>query len=761
MYKIVKKEWLSEKICLMEVKAEALAKSAQPGQFLIVKTDEHGERVPLTVCDYDRKNGTVTIVFFVIGKSTEDMAKLNEGDFFQDVAGPLGQESEFLHEDLETLKNKKVLFVAGGVGTAPVYPQVKWFHEHGMKADVIIGAKTKSLVILEDKMREAAGNLYIATDDGSYGFHGMVTGLIDELIKNQNKHYDHVVAIGPMIMMKFVSLKTKEYNIPTTVSLNPLMVDGTGMCGACRVTIGDKIKFACVDGPEFDGHLVDFDEAMRRQQIYKTEEGRAYLEKKEGETHHAKGCQCCNHHNEQIEKGRRVPVREQDPKVRATNFDEVTFGYTLEEAQMEASRCLNCKNPLCMKGCPVSIDIPAFIEKIKEGAIAEAGKILSKYTSLPAVCGRVCPQETQCEGKCILGIKGEPVAIGKLEKFVGDYLLENAVEIDIPKKNNHRVAVVGSGPAGLTAAGDLAKIGYDVTVFEALHKTGGVLTYGIPEFRLPKDKVVQREIENIKKLGVNFVTNEIIGKTTTIDKLLDEDGFEAVFVGSGAGLPKFMGIPGENLNGVFSANEFLTRVNLMKAYLDEYNTPVKRGLKVAVIGGGNVAMDAVRTAKRLGAEAHIVYRRSEKDFPARAEEVHHAKEEGIIIDALTLPKEILGDEKGNVTGMRCIHTKLGEPDASGRASFIEIPESEFIMETDMVIMALGTAPNPLISSTTKNLEVNKWKCIVADEEGHTSREGVFAGGDAVSGAATVILAMGAGKKAAKAIDEYIKNKNNK
>ena len=760
MFRIEKKKWLSEKICLMEVKAEALARSAKPGQFLIVKIDEKGERIPLTVCDYNRKEGTVTIVFFAIGKSTEEMGKLNEGDFFQDVAGPLGQESEFLHENIEDLKNKKILFVAGGVGTAPVYPQVKWFNENGIKTDVIIGAKTKSLVILEDEMKKEAGNVYIATDDGSYGFHGMVTGLIDELIKNQNKHYDHVVAIGPMIMMKFVSLKTKEYNIPTTVSLNPLMVDGTGMCGACRVTIGDKIKFACVDGPEFDGHLVNFDEAMRRQMIYKTEEGRAYLEKTEGETHHARGCQCCNHENslENLEKGKRVPVREQDPKVRAKNFEEVTFGYTLEEAQREAERCLNCKNPLCMKGCPVEINIPAFIEKIKEGNILEAGKILTKYTSLPAVCGRVCPQETQCEGKCILGIKGEPVAIGKLEKFVGDYLLENNLEISIPEKNNHKIAVVGSGPAGLTAAGDLAKMGYDVTVFEALHKTGGVLTYGIPEFRLPKDKVVQKEIDNIKKLGVHFITNEIIGKTTTIDNLLDKEGFEAVFIGSGAGLPKFMGIPGENFNGVFSANEFLTRVNLMKAYCDDYMTPVKKGKKVAVIGGGNVAMDAVRTAKRLGAEAHIVYRRSEKDFPARLEEVHHAKEEGIIIDALTLPKEILGDENGNVIGMRCIHTKLGEPDASGRASFIEIPESEFIMEADTVIMALGTAPNPLISSTTKGLDINKWKCIVADEVGQTSREGVFAGGDAVSGAATVILAMGAGKKAAEAIDKYIKNK---
>ena len=761
MYKILKKKWLSKNICLMEVEAKDIALSAKPGQFLIVKKDEFGERIPLTICDYDVEKGTVTIVFFVLGKSTKDIGTLEEGEYFQDIVGPLGVESKFLHEDLEVLKNKKVLFVGGGVGTAPIYPQVKWFAKNGLKADVIVGAKTKELLILEDELKSVANNLYIATDDGSYGFHGLVTDVIDDLIKNQNKHYDHVVAIGPMIMMKFVCLKTKEYGIKTTVSLNPLMVDGTGMCGACRVRIGDKIKFACVDGPEFDGHLVDFDEAMRRQNMYKTEEGRAMLRKSDGATHSAKDCPIDSHEEQDLKslpKNKRVPVREQDPKVRATNFKEVTFGYTLEEAKREASRCLNCKNPLCMQGCPVSINIPAFIQEIKNGNIEEAGKILMIYTSLPAVCGRVCPQETQCEGKCILGIKGEAVAIGKLEKFVGDYLLKNPIEIKVPEKSGHKVGVIGSGPAGLTVAGDLAKMGYDVTIFEALHKTGGVLTYGIPEFRLPKDEVVQKEIENIKKLGVKFKTNEIIGKTKLIDKLLDEEGFDAVFIGSGAGLPKFMNIPGENLNGVLSANEFLTRVNLMKGYLDNYETPVKVGKKVAVIGGGNVAMDAVRTAKRLGAEAHIVYRRSEKDFPARLEEVHHAKEEGVIIDPLTLPKEILGNEKGEVIGMRCIHTKLGEPDASGRASFIEIPESEFIMEVDTVIMALGTSPNPLISSTTKNLETNRWKCIVADDFGQTSREGVFAGGDAVSGAATVILAMGAGKKSAKAIDEYIKSK---
>lgn len=766
MFKILKKEWLSEKICLMEIEAKKLSSSAKPGQFLIIKINEFGERIPLTICDYDKIKGTVTIVFFVVGKSTEEMAKLEEGNYFQDVVGPLGRESEFLHENIEELKDKKVLFIAGGVGTAPIYPQVKWFNENGLKADVIIGAKTKDVVILEDRMKKVAENVYIATDDGTYGYKGLVTNVLDDLIKNKGKHYDYVVAIGPMIMMKFVCIKTKEYNIPTVVSLNTLMVDGTGMCGACRVRIGNEIKFACVDGPEFDGHKVDFDEAMRRQLMYKTQEGRDSLVKEDGATHSADDCPMGHDHEdheeiqvENIKKPKgRVPAREQDPKVRATNFKEVTYGYNLQEAMEEASRCLNCKNPLCVLGCPVSIDIPGFIQEVKKGNIKEAGKILMKYTSLPAVCGRVCPQEVQCEGKCILGIKGEPVAIGKLEKFVGDYMLNNPIDIEVLEKNNKKVAVVGSGPAGLTVAGDLAKIGYDVTIFEALHKTGGVLTYGIPEFRLPKDDVVQREIENIKKLGVKISTNEIIGRTTIIENLLDEEGFQAVFIGSGAGLPRFMNIPGENLNGVFSANEFLTRVNLMKAYKEEYRTPVRIGKKVAVIGGGNVAMDSVRTGKRLGAEAHIVYRRSEQDFPARLEEVHHAKEEGVIIDELTLPKEILGDKDGNVIGMRCIRTRLGEKDASGRASFIEVENSEFIMDVDTVIMALGTSSNTLIPSTTNNLEINKWNGIITDDNGQTSRAGIFAGGDAVSGAATVILAMGAGKKAAVAIDEYIRSK---
>ncbi len=457
---------------------------------------------------------------------------------------------------------------------------------------------------------------------------------------------------------------------------------------------------------------------------------------------------------------KKVPVREQDAKERAANFEEVCLGYNKEEAMEEASRCINCKNAQCIKGCPVSINIPGFIEKVKDGKIEEAYQVISESSSLPAVCGRVCPQESQCEGKCIRGIKGDPVSIGKLERFVADWASENGIKPQgAEEKNGKKVAVIGSGPAGLTCAGDLAKMGYDVTIFEALHEAGGVLVYGIPEFRLPKAKVVAKEIENVKLLGVKIETNVVIGKSVTIDELLEEEGFDAVFIGSGAGLPKFMGIPGEQANGVFSANEYLTRSNLMKAFDENSNTPIMRGKKVAVVGGGNVAMDAARTALRLGAEVHIVYRRSEEELPARVEEVHHAKEEGIIFDLLTNPVEILEDEKGWVKGIKCIRMELGEPDESGRRRPVEIPGSEFTIDVDTVIMSLGTSPNPLISSTTEGLEVNKWKCIVADEEfGKTTKEGVYAGGDAVTGAATVILAMGAGRAGAKGIDEYLKNK---
>ncbi len=457
---------------------------------------------------------------------------------------------------------------------------------------------------------------------------------------------------------------------------------------------------------------------------------------------------------------KKVPVREQDAKVRAANFEEVCLGYNKEEAMEEANRCINCKNAQCIKGCPVAINIPGFIEKVKEGDIEAAYQVISESSALPAVCGRVCPQESQCEGKCIRGIKGEPVSIGKLERFAADWATENGIKPAGAKEmNGKKVAVIGSGPAGLTCAGDLAKMGYEVTIFEALHEAGGVLVYGIPEFRLPKEEVVAKEIENVKSLGVKIETNVVVGKSVTIDELMEEEGFDAVFIGSGAGLPKFMGIPGEQANGVFSANEYLTRSNLMKAFDENAATPIMRGKKVAVVGGGNVAMDAARTALRLGAEVHIVYRRSEEELPARVEEVHHAKEEGIIFDLLTNPVEILADENGWVCGMKCVKMELGEPDESGRRRPVVKPDSEFVIEVDTVIMSLGTSPNPLISSTTSGLETNKWKCIVADEEfGKTTKEGVYAGGDAVTGAATVILAMGAGKAGAKGIDEYLKNR---
>ncbi|MBQ5922675.1 MAG: NADPH-dependent glutamate synthase [Alistipes sp.] len=455
----------------------------------------------------------------------------------------------------------------------------------------------------------------------------------------------------------------------------------------------------------------------------------------------------------------RVVVREQEPAVRATNFEEVCYGYNAEEAQLEASRCLNCKNPRCVAACPVNINIPAFIQQVAEGDYAAAAGIIAEDSSLPSICGRVCPQENQCEGSCILGIKGEAVAIGKLERFVGDWALENECKGDVNvAPNGKKVAVVGSGPSGLACASDLAKLGYEVTVFEALHKLGGVLVYGIPEFRLPKEKIVAREIDSLKKLGVKFETDVIVGRTITIDALMQDEGFEAVFIGSGAGLPRFMGIEGENLNGVVSANEFLTRANLMRAYDDEYDTPIYVGKRVAVVGGGNVAMDAVRTAKRLGADATIIYRRSEAELPARREEVHHAKEEGIEFRMLTNPTRVIGDDKGWVTGLSCVEMELGEPDESGRRSPVVKEGSDFTVECDVVIMALGTSPNPLLKSTTAGLETNRRGCIVADEIGATTREGVFAGGDAVTGAATVILAMGAGRKAAKAIDEYIKSK---
>ena len=760
MYTILRKEKLTaNELYLMEIKAPWIAQSGKPGQFVIVIPETKGERVPLTICDLNKERESVTIVYQVVGDSTRRLSAMNEGDSIFTIVGPLGRASELMEVPEADRKNLHVLFVAGGVGTAPVYPQAKWCHENGIACDCIIGARTKDLLFFEDNMRKVVDNLYLMTDDGSYGEHGLVTNKIENLISEQGKKYTHCVAIGPIPMMKFTALTTKKYDLKTIVSMNCMMVDGTGMCGACRVSVGDKVKFTCVDGPEFDGHLVDFDEAGRR--LKKPDERKyriATVAAEGGPVDHK--CNLTDVVAEQIAKATaRQKAEEQDPKVRATNFQEVSYGFTEEQAIAEAKRCLNCKKPMCRTKCPVSIDIPAFIHAVGEGDFRGAAKIIAQDSALPAVCGRVCPQENQCEGKCILGVKGEPIAIGTLERFVADWNREHKDDkpVERPATNGVKVAIIGSGPTGLTCAGDLAKMGYEVTIFEALHHAGGVLVYGIPEFRLPKQKVVEPEIENLKKLGVKIETNVIIGKSVTIDELFDVHGFKAVYVGSGAGLPKFMGNPGETLVGVISANELLTRTNLMHGYDEEYATPIVLGQKVAVIGGGNVAMDAARTAKRLGSDVTVVYRRDQANMPARREEVHHAMEEGIEFAFLTNPTEYLSDEMGNVRAMKCVKMELGEPDEKGRQKTSVIEGSEFEMPVDTVVVALGTNPNPLIKSTTPGLETESFGGLKIDENTMTTRKGVFAGGDAVSGAATVILAMGAGRAAAKGIDEYIKS----
>lgn len=756
MFEIVHKEIFAAETYLMEVVAPKIAYSALPGQFLIVKMEENSERIPLTISDYHRVKGTVTIVFKAIGDSTRKMATYNVGDHFCDVVGPLGKPSEFATMTAEELRHRSFVFIGGGVGIAPIYPQVKWLCDHGALADCIIGARTKDLLIFEKELAEVC-NLYVTSDDGSTGRKGLVTDVLRQLVAS-GKQYDECVAIGPMIMMKFASKTCEELGIRCTVSLNSIMVDGTGMCGACRVSIGGKTKFTCVDGPEFLGKDVDFDGAMKRQLMYNNVVTRKQLIAEEAAEGHI--CHIGGIAEESFDKHRRVPCPEQRPEVRAHNFDEVCIGYSADMAMMEAQRCLNCKNPQCVAHCPVNVNIPGFIARVAQGDFEGAAGVISCDSALPAVCGRVCPQESQCEGSCIMGKKFEPIAIGKLERFVGDYAIEHDLHFDNPGlKNGHKVAVIGSGPSGLTCAKDLLAMGYDVTIYEALHEYGGVLVYGIPSFRLPKDTVVRKEVENVIRLGAKMEKDVIVGRTVTVGELLHRKGFDAVYIGSGAGFPMMLNVPGENLCGVVSANEFLTRNNLLFSYKEGYETPNYVGKRVAVVGGGNVAMDAARTALRLGAEVHVVYRRSEAELPARVEEVHHAKEEGVLFDLLTAPVEVLGDENGWVKGFKCVHCELGEPDASGRRSPVPVPGSEFVLDVDMIIMALGTSPNPLIGSTTPNLALTKKGCIVAEENGQTTHEGVFAGGDAVSGAATVILAMGAGKRAAKAIDEYVKNRS--
>jgi glutamate synthase (NADPH/NADH) small chain len=607
------------------------------------------------------------------------------------------------------------------------------------------------MLILEDEMSKASTKLYVATDDGTYGHHGFVTDVLKQVIE-EKKNVALVIGIGPIVMMKAVSDVTRQHDIKTVVSLNTIMVDGTGMCGCCRATIGGETKFVCVDGPEFDGHQVDFKELILRGKMYDREERRAMWDH-----------QCKLEAQAKAMKKSRVRERmpEQNPKLRIQNFNEVALGYTNDNALREASRCLQCKNSPCVEGCPVSVQIPAFIKKIKEGDFMGAIHTIKETNSLPAVCGRVCPQESQCESKCVLGKKGQPIAIGRLERFAADYELGKG---DVrapqkPRKSGKKVAIIGAGPAGLTVAGELSKKGHDVTVFEALHKAGGVLVYGIPEFRLPK-AIVQREVDYVEKLGAKIKVDTIIGQTTTVDELFKQ-GYDAIFIGTGAGLPYFLNIPGENLNGVYSANEFLTRSNLMKAYLfPEYDTPVRVGSKVAVIGGGNVAMDSARVAKRLGADTvYLVYRRSREEMPARAEEAHHAEEEGIDFRLLTNPIGIIGDENGWVKGMECMQMELGEPDASGRRRPVEIKGSNFVLDVDVVIVAIGQGPNPILTQSTPELKLRKSGNIEADlETGKTSMEGIFAGGDIVTGAATVILAMGAGRAAAKAIDDYLQTK---
>jgi len=744
MNEIVERRQLAPSLVLFKLYVPKIASRVKPGQFVVLRADDYGERIPLTVAEFDRDKGLISVIFQEVGASTRKLGMFQTGEKILDVVGPLGHASHI--ENFGT-----VVCIGGGVGVAPVYPIAKAFHQAGNHLISIIGARTKEMLILEDEMKAISDEFYITTDDGSYGTHGFVTDELKKIIENNGRTINRVIAIGPVVMMKAVSNVTKQHQIKTIVSLNSIMVDGTGMCGGCRASIGNEAKFVCVDGPEFDGHLVNYDELISRQKMYEREE------------RHANWDHACRLETQMAEIKKvktRVPMPQQEPKSRIQNFEEVALGYSEDMAIMEAARCLQCKKQPCVSGCPVGIDIPGFILRIREHDFIGAIHKIKETNSLPAVCGRVCPQEEQCEIVCVLEKRGQPIAIGRLERFAADYeLTQGKVEIPkVAKKTNKRVAVVGAGPAGLTVAGELAKKGHDVTVFEGLHKPGGVLVYGIPEFRLPK-RIVEVEVDYVKKLGAKIEVNTIIGQTMTMDDLFEE-GYEAIFIGTGAGLPYFLGIPGENLNGIYSANEFLTRNNLMKAYrFPEYDTPIRLADKVAVIGGGNVAMDSARVAKRLGAEhVYLVYRRSRTELPAREEEVVNAEEEGIEFNLLTNPARFIGDDKGWLRSMECIRMELGEPDASGRRRPVPIKGSEFTMEVEVAVIAIGQGPNPLLTQSVKDLELTKWGNIVADPEtGKTSKKGVFAGGDIVTGAATVILAMGAGKKAAVAIDKYLQD----
>ena len=794
MNKIVKKDRFSEKVYCFEIEAPLIAHSCKPGNFIIIRVDDHSERVPYTIAKSNIEAGTLTLVIQEVGLSSTKLCQLNEGDSVHDIVGPLGTPSEI--ENYGT-----VVCAGGGIGIAAILPILTALHQAGNRVISVLAGRTKDLIIMEEDVRGNSDDVIIMTDDGSYGQKGVVTVGVEDVIKRE--HVDRVLAIGPPMMMKFTSLLARRYNIPNYVSLNTIMVDGTGMCGACRLTIGGKTRFVCIDGPEFDGDQVDWTEMLERMGTFREQEKEALnplshsqrTDSYEEQTNLHENQQkpymtqtskelftsdvineekqidgaLLNDRNAQWRKELRLTMKpkerlsitrakmpELDPEYRATTrLEEVNMGLTLEMAVQEAHRCLDCANPSCVKGCPVNVQIPDFIKNIERGHVLDAAKVLKQTSALPAVCGRVCPQEKQCESQCIhLKMNSQAVAIGYLERFAADYERESGLT-SLPEKalsNGIKVAVVGSGPSGLSFAGDMVKRGFEVYVFEALHEVGGVLKYGIPEFRLP-NRIVDVEIDNLRQEGVHFLTDTIVGKTITIEEL-EEREFKGIFIGSGAGLPNFMGIPGENLINIMSSNEYLTRVNLMDAANPETDTPLNIGKRVIVVGGGNTAMDSVRTARRLGADVTLVYRRGEKEMPARLEEVKHAKEEGIHFLTLHNPKEYLADDKGRVKAAVLDVMKLREADASGRRK-PEITGKTVTIDCDQVIVAVGVSPNPLVPKSIKGLELGRKNTIIVNENMQSSRNNIYAGGDIVRGGATVILAMGDGRKAASGMAEQL------